>query len=360
MKHLRYSFLSVLLLVLTACGGTGLNESPAPTLETTATNATAYGGRATVVNAKVLGKATVVLSDTGALPSSGGARQATLLEANVTDLLTAKVLSASTIGQGNHTRSQAAVANLALTVAGIDIRADFIQAEAKASCNASNQASVSGSSQLVKLVINGNTVTVTGKPNQTISVGGLVDAKVIINQQIKSVSGSSGKITVNALRVVVGGGTVADVVVSSATAQTSCKTVKPSHGDYATGSGKIKVNCPSRCNDFSFAGGKKSDGTLFGHLSYIDQVKGLKVKGTGVKAYLVVNATTRLIKGTATVNGNTGFRYELKISDNGAGYKDTFQITLFNSSGTRVYFASGTLVCGNIQLHSTNPSCACK
>jgi len=296
------------------------------------------------------------LSDTGALPSGGGARQATLLEANVTDLLTAKVLSASTIGQGNHTRSQASVANLALTVAGVNVKADFISSNAKASCNSSNQASVSGSSQLVKLVINGNAVTVTGKPNQTISVGGLVDAKVIINQQIKS----SGKITVNALRVVVGGGTVADVVISSASAQITCKTVKPSYGDYVTGSGKIKVNCPSRCNDFSFAGGKKSDGTLFGHLSYIDQVKGLKVKGTGVKAYLVVNATTRLVKGTATVNGKTGFRYELKVSDNGAGYKDTFQITLFNSSGTKVYFASGSLVCGNIQLHSTNPSCACK
>jgi hypothetical protein len=360
MKHLRYSFVFVMLLVLTACGGTGLNESPAPTLETTATNATAYGGRATVVNAKVLGKATVVLSDTGALPSSGGAREKSLLQAGVTNLLAAKVLNASTIGQGNHTRSYASIANLGLTVAGVNVKADFIKAEARASCSTSNAASVSGSSQLTKLVINGKSVTVTGSPNQTISVSGLANAKVIINQQSKAVSGSSGKMTVTALRVLVGtGGSVADVAVSSTTAQITCKTVRPSHGDFITGSGSIKANCGATCGAFSLTGGNKN-GTLFGNLTYIDSAKNLTVRSTGVTGYTVVSGTTRLIKGRATVNGKTGFRYEVRASDNGAGSKDTFQITLFNSSNVKTYAASGSLICGNLQLHSTSPSCACR
>ncbi len=358
MKHLRYSFLFVVLLVLTACGGTSLNEGP--TLAPTATNATVYGGRATVVKAKVLGLANVVLSDTGALPASGGARQTSLLQANVTNLLTANVLNASVIGQGNHTRAQASVANAALTVAGIGINADFIMAEAKASCSTTNIASVSGSSQFLNLRINGNTVTVTGAPNQTISLGGLVDAKVIINQQIKAVSGSTGKITVNALRVVVGGGTVADVVISSANAQITCKTVRPAYGDYITGSGSIKANCGATCGAFSLNAGKKLDGTLFGSLTYIDAAKNLTVKSTGVTSYTVVNSTTRLIKGTATVNGKSGFRYEVKAADNGKGTLDTFEIKVFNSSNQLIYSASGKLICGNLQLHSTSPTCACK
>lgn len=360
MRKAQLSLFVLSTIFLAACGGTSLNGAPSQ-LEPAATNATSYGGRATVVNAKVLGISNVVLSDTGALASGGGARQASLFQAKVTNLLTANVLSASTIGQGNHTRAQASVANLALTVAGVNVKADFISSNAKASCSSTNQASVSGSSQLIKLVINGKPATVTGSPNQTISVSGVANAKAIINQQSRSVSGSTGKITVTALRVLVGdNGSIANVAVSSANAQITCKTANTSYGDYVTGSGKINVNCGSRCTDFSAVGGKKKDGTLWGSLSYIDHVKGLKIKGTGVKSYAVVSATTRLIKGTATVNGKTGFRYTVKVSDNGAGYKDTFQINLFNSSGTKVHAASGNLVCGNIQLHSTSSSCACK
>src|SRR5712692_7425514 len=78
----------------------------------------AFSGRATVVDATVgtsLVSVRTVISDTGPLPSSGGAEEATLLDASIPGLLTVEVLHASTVGQGNGARSEASVANLVLT-----------------------------------------------------------------------------------------------------------------------------------------------------------------------------------------------------------------------------------------------------
>ena len=74
------------------------------------------------------------------------------------------------------------------------------------------------------------------------------------------------------------------------------------------------------------------------------------MKGTGVTAYTAVNPTTRHIEGTAQVNGQDGFTYQVDVADNGEpGSSDSF--TLQVSS----YGATGTLAGGNIQLHA--PSC---
>jgi hypothetical protein len=65
----------------------------------------------------------------------------------------------------------------------------------------------------------------------------------------------------------------------------------------------------------------------------------------------VVNPTTRHIEGTAQVNGQDGFTYQVDVADNGEpGGSDTFTLQL--SGG---YGASGPLAGGNIQLHI--PSC---
>src|SRR5216683_1500252 len=78
---------------------------------------TTFSGQATVVRATVAG-ITTVISDTGPLPSSGGALEASLLSASVPGLLTASVAHASTIGQGDRSRSEASVADLNLTAGG--------------------------------------------------------------------------------------------------------------------------------------------------------------------------------------------------------------------------------------------------
>ena len=219
-------FLSVCLLLL------GI---PGPPLAVLAAGhqdgAVAFSGQATAVRATVLGT-TIIVSDTGALPSSGGAQQASLLSASVPGLLTADVLHATTIGQGDRSRSEASTADLNLTVGGDSISASLLMARAMAVCTSTGPA-VSGSSQIFGLVINGQVIAVSGQPNQTIT---LPDGQVILNEQQSSTGGHTGEITVNALHVVVTG--IADVVISSAHADVTCAG-KPSctGSDFVTGGG---------------------------------------------------------------------------------------------------------------------------
>ncbi len=350
MKYLAFSFL--LLVVLTACGDASLTQTPV--LEATTTNATIYKGRATAVQAKAVG-VNVQLADTGALPTKGGTLSKTVATAEVPTLLSAGVLQAATIGQGNHTRSEASVSGLNLSVAGVGIEAAFIGSQAVTSCNSSGRAAVSGTSQLTGLVINGKKITVSGEPNQTILVFGLV--KVVINEQTGSAGGATGKNTVNALHVQALQGVV-DVTIAASQAEITCKQVRPSYGDFITGSGSINARCSANCGAFSLSGGRKNSG-LFGNLTYVDSATNLTLRGTRVTAYTVVNSRTRLIKGTATVNGRGGFRYEVRAADNGKGSSDTFKIKIFDGANQQTYTASGRLVCGNLQLHSTSPTCSC-
>ncbi len=311
-----------------------------------ASQATSYSGRATVLQATVLGFSPVVLADAGPLPPSGGAEEASLLNASVPGLLTAEVLHASTVGQGNASRSEASMAELSLTVAGNTISAGLLQARATAACR-DGGATASGNSDIATLSVNGQSITISGAPNQTVP---LPVGEVIINEQM---SNGAGDITVNALHVKVPG--AADVIVSSAHADITCQPAPPppvcTGADFVTGGGWI-TGTPSGAKDnFGVAGGIKQ-GALWGHLTYIDHdPNGPQVKGTGVTAYEVVDATTRHIEGTAQVNGADGFTYQVDVVDNGEpGRNDSFKLHL--SSG---YDASGTLAGGNIQLHV--PSC---
>jgi len=292
-----------------------------------------YGGRAVVLDATVLGIRTL-LSEAGPLGSAGGAAEASLLSANVLGLIQAEVLHAATIGQADRTRSEASVASLNLTVANlVTISAGLIEARAMATC-----AGTSGSSDLVALTINGQSIRVTGHPNQQVN---LVVAQIIINEQIVS----AGKITVNALHVIVPG--IADVVVSSAEAGITCSgTPGCQGGDFITGGGFVTGTPTGAKGTFGAAGGLKHDGSLWGHLTYIDHGTGLKVKGTGITGYTIVNSVTRVIHGTADANGQA-VTFTLTLADNGEpGTNDTFHLQL--SSG---YNANGPLQGGNIQLH---------
>ena len=296
---------------------------------------TTFKGQATALRANVLGIETV-LADTGPLPPSGGALEASVLSANVPGLVTANVLHASTVGQGNRTRSEASAADLDLTVGGNEIEADFLMARAEAACGGQG-ASLTGSSEIVNLTINGESVSVGTAPNQTIPLPG--GGSIIINEQ----STSDGTITVNALHVRVPG--VADVVVSSASAGAQCaKSDCVSPKDFVTGGGWITTPAGGR-GTFGVAGGIKNGG-FWGHLTYIDHATGLKVKGTGVTAYEATGPTSRHIEGTAEINGAPG-TYSVDVADNGEpGRNDTFEVTLSNG-----YSASGRLEGGNIQLH---------
>src|SRR6266566_1696416 len=264
-----------------------------------ATQATSYSGRATVVQATVLGLAPVTLVDAGPLPPSGGAEEASLLNASVPGLLTAEVLHASTVGQGNASRSEASVAELSLTVAGNTISAGLLQARATAACR-DGGATASGNSDIATLSVNGQSITISGAPNQTVP---LAVGEVIINEQT---SNGAGDITVNALHIIVPG--VADVIVSSAHADITCQPAPAppvcTGADFVTGGGWITGTTSGAKANFGVAGGIKQ-GAFWGHLTYIDHGPGgPHVKGTGVTAYTTTtNPTTRHIEGTAQVNG---------------------------------------------------------
>ena len=238
-------------------------------------------------------------------------------------------------------RSEASTADLNLAVAGNTISASFLMARAEAVC-AANAATTSGSSAIVELTINGQSIAVNGQPNQTILLPAGA-GKVVINEQTTS----PGSITVNALHVVVTG--VADVIVSSAHADIVCRGQPQCDAskDFVTGGGWI--NGPSGAKGtFGVAGGIKNGG-LWGHLTFIDHGSGgPKVKGTGVTAYVIVDDTTRRVTGSAEVDGQGGFTYSVVVSDKGEpGRNDTFSLELSNG-----YRASGSLQGGNIQLHT--------
>ncbi len=176
---------------------------------TTTTSSTVLGS-ASAAQATVLGilgtGTTTVLADTGTLGGTNDSRDASMDTGSIPSTLDAETLSADTISWVDEVDSEASLANLNMTVAGIGITADSVMARASQVLGAAG----SGSSTLSNLAINGTPIAVTGDPNQTIWVPG---GQVIINEQTISPTGAA---VVNALHVAITG--VADVVVASATA----------------------------------------------------------------------------------------------------------------------------------------------
>jgi hypothetical protein len=174
----------------------------------TAGAAQTVSGQAEAVRATVqglLGTTTTVLGSTGTLSGSSDARDASQLTGDVPSLLTGEVLHASTLGWPDQVASEASLADLALSVAGTTISADFVMARALAILGAAG----AGTSNIDNLSINGLPIAVSGDPNQTIAISGGV---VVVNEQQTSPTST----VVNALHVIVDG--VADVVIGSATA----------------------------------------------------------------------------------------------------------------------------------------------
>jgi len=353
----RILFLTLTAVLFTSCERpTGLATRDAPVADLTAATSTTFSGDATVLRAAVLGFAPIVVGEAGPVSESGGAEESSVLSVSKDEtggLLSAEVVHASVVAQGKHSRAEASVASANLTVAGNAIQADLLRSQAEATCSG-GQASASGSSEVAGLVINGTAIAVSGNPNQTVDVPGLL--RVVINEQSGSASGNRSDITVNALHVtafnpLTPSQTLADVIISSAHADISCAAAcPPPAGDFVTGGGWITGTPSGARANFAVAGGIKNGG-LWGHLNYIDH-GGVKVKGTSVTSYEIMGPTSRRIKGTAEANG-VGVDYTVDVTDAGEpGRDDTFSITLSNG-----YSASGTLGGGNIQLHAKSDAC---
>jgi len=335
-------------------------------------SAPTFSGQARVVQATVPPLSPITVSDTGPLPSSGGAQEASLLDVpavslgNVGALNGADVAHAATIGQGNASRSQASVADVSLTVAGNRIAADFLMSEATAQCNGASP-SASGGSDLANVVINGQRITISGATNQTIQLPAN-SGSVVINEQSSSVNGQSGGMDVNALHVVAnnpapGGAPLADVIVSHVHADVTCPASPPptplcgtGATDFVTGGGWIvSPHDPNAKAHFAVAGGIKNG--PWGHLLFVDHGNGLRVKGTGVSGYDFYppfGPNGRQTVGSADVAGTTE-SYEADVSDDGEPGPGVDQFRLLLSRESPQQVASGYLAGGNIQLHK--PDC---
>jgi hypothetical protein len=325
------------------------------------TTPTTFSGQATVVRGTVAG-IPITLVDTGPVDAGGGTLEAHLLcypdganciigLPNLTgNTLRAEVINAAVIAQGNHSRARASVADLSLNVAGQTIEATFIEARANAQC-ADGQAFIDGAATIARLVVNNMEIDVTGDVNQRVPLPG--GGFVVINEQVAEMSADKGDITVRALHIVIPGPlpeTGTDVVVAEAHADIGCgQRFCPRDKDFVTGGGWLSN--PRRT--FAVAGGFKN-GAFWGHLLYVNHLTRMRAKGTGVTAYVVVDATTRHIEGTCEIDGQPG-TYEADITDGGepgVGV-DRIRITLRTASSVEaVEAAMGFLSGGNFQLHT--------
>jgi hypothetical protein len=301
---------------------------------------TTFSARATGAFATVLGVKTG-LCGVGPLPPQGGEEGKSLLAARLEGTVAASFFHSIVFGHGDRCVAFATGGDVDVRVGGQHILACAAMSGSEAKC-VSGSAQIWGDSQIGDLRINGQTIVVTGQPNQTILLP-LGAGRIVINEQIRS----AGLITVRALRVSVVG--AADVVVCETQAGITCGEVHCDPAkDCVTGGGWITGTPTGSKATFGVSGGIKN-GAPWGHLTYVDHANGAtKVKGTGVTSYTAVNATTRRITGTCEINGQAGFTYEVEVADNGEpGRNDTLRIRLSNG-----YAASGALQGGNIQLHT--------
>jgi len=315
-----------------------------------ASTATTFSGRATVIQGQVANIPIGPIVDTGPVSAGGGELEASLLDYQTglptppSGALSVEVLHAAVVAHGNKSNAEAFVARFSLSTPGLSMGATVLSARASATCNGSS-ASVSGSSEIASLRVNDQTIAVTGQANQQVPVPNL--GVIVINEQIASVSGQSGEITVNALHIQLTDpvlGTTTNLIVASAHADIACGAADTggcANKDFVTGGGWI-TRSGERAT-FAIAGGPGG----WGHLQYNDH-NSFKVKGTGVTAYGsgTTGLTSRQIDGTAEWTGGSG-TYHAEVADNGEpGRSDTFLLVLENG-----YRAAGTLDGGNIQLH---------
>src|SRR2546422_4262498 len=255
----------------------GLLGLPAGSQAAATPSTTLFSGQATAVKGSILGlpvnsvfpctpsSSNFCIVDTGPLTATqavqGGANEASLLcypsgtNCAITSPLgdptngavSARVLHAAVIAGGNRSRAEASVANLALKIGAVSVSADFLSANATAKCT-DGKVSLSGSSEIVGLVIGTQPIVVSETPNFDVvaalppEVRQLLPpgTQIIINKQSTGPNGSGGQqIDVTALYVNVPG--VAELFIADAHADITCAALPqcPGKNAFVTSGGVI-------------------------------------------------------------------------------------------------------------------------
>ena len=367
-KHARFG-LSVAAVFTALIMVTGVI---APTINP-AFAASTVGGEATAVSiSSPLGPLTFM--DSGPLTSVGE------VDATPTSisspLVTADGLLAVATG-ATQASSQSAVGQLVLLPGDPNqITAYSVYSESHATCSG-----VSGYSDITDLTIGGQTIPVTGQPNQVVSLPG--GSTLTINEQ----QVGPNSITVNALHLQTPLGT--DIIISSAKSTISCSNTtlgtlgalftlglfQPAYGwgvtstpgciDFMTGGGWVQP--PPNKGTFGFVAGYKNGGPdPRGELEYHDHTYDMNVHSLDVLYYNCGQYdNSRVFGGDAEVNHISGYCYQVYAQDNGDPGKGTdyFAMWLWTAppsgcpsdgsipSGTPIYAVGNYLGGGNIQLH---------
>ena len=163
------------------------------------------GVHAVALSANVLGIAAKA-GEAGPTGPGGGIESNSALTITIPKTLWTSVLNGEVWANQFHSYAASSVDELKLDLLGINIYATVLAAKSGAGCGGDLPW---GNSTIAQLYINGKAIDITGKPNQTISLG-LV--KIVINEQQPFYNG----LRVRALHVVALG--VADVIVAEAAA----------------------------------------------------------------------------------------------------------------------------------------------
>jgi hypothetical protein len=161
-----------------------------------------------------------IYAGTGNLPPTGGNLSSSLASLSLatggfpsTTVVTSGLLSGSTIGSGSVVNSSAHLENISILPGALPaltlLEADLVESFAQAAGSAK-----SGSVNITNLKVLGTTVTVTGSPNQSYIVPGILN--LTINRQITNIDNS---LTVQALYLdIVDPANVGTVILASSTA----------------------------------------------------------------------------------------------------------------------------------------------
>ena len=209
--------LAVIATLFTACDRADSPLSPSALPTNTIAPSAHYSGRATTIDATVLGVNTKIC-DVGPLPGAGGYIHNDIAHYTIPGVLIVNVLSCTTKGSNNVALSEASVFELILTVGGNSIFADVLSSYAAAGC--SPVPNVSGHSYIQRLNVNGQATRIGTTPNQVVP---LPNGYIVINEQSSQVNPFSASITVTALRIVINSPVpIADILVSRSHADIDC------------------------------------------------------------------------------------------------------------------------------------------
>jgi hypothetical protein len=341
--HRRKARLSVVCAALLLTSGSMARVSTAD-----GTDRPVFSGRATALQAKVLGIAISPVGDTGYFEADSflPPTQCLLAEGIAVDRLsaTAEFFCGSTHGGGDQAASEAHVAELEADVAGIPVKATVLRSETKAECSALAPV-LGGQAHVLQAQV--GSVLIDADPavpiprNEPVPIPGVPGAYFIVGERTTKFNGNSGAITLTALRVVVPGlvpGTDTDVSFARAHADVRCQ-------------GQPACPQPSFVTGGGFLEGKKHfviafrDGDRdWGHLMYSDRASGTRIRADKPFTGETINPALGKEGGgtlTGTFNGDP---FVAEVIDNGEpGREDWFSLDVVD--------AHGTLEGGNLQVH---------